>query len=313
MIKIKNFHLTKKITESEIVAAFSELNKKIEIKKNEFLNHFNLKISLIEIETCRFHDYKNIVNFNVTSLLFKDFKFTLSLEPLSINKTNKKRSKLVIKLKDDLSFTIAGSNNINLTESLSFINSVFSNNQSIINYINSTFRDLILEYITLFLFAMDYSEKKQSRLQNIYKQNHVDQNQLLKYFNFFKEYMKLDPKNIINVPFFSNYKYSIFQKVSFCYKNGKYFDPYNINPALLNEEEFFTVLKNSFYFNNQFYFDIFQPDYMCSFENKLTQNVYEMSNQLTQNAFAILDLEKKHKNNNNFTEIYFLNNEINNF
>lgn len=313
MIKIKNFYIKEEITNPEIMSAFSELNKKIEIKKNEFLNHFNLKISLIEIETCRFHDYKNIVNFNVTSLLFKDFKFTLSLEPLSINKTNKKRSKLVLKLKDDLSFTISGSNNINLTESHSFINSVFLNNQSIIDYINFTFRGLIVEYITLFLFAMDYSDKKESSLQHIYKQNNIDQNQLLKYFIFFKEYMKLDPKNIINIPFFSNDKYSIFQKVSFCYNNGKYFHPHNINAALLNEEEFFTVLKNSFYFNKQFYFDISQPDYMCSFENQLTQNVYEMSNQLTQNAVAIFELEKQHKNNNNFTEIYFLNNEINNF
>lgn len=313
MIKIKNFYLRKEITNPEIISAFTELDKKIEIKKNEFLSHFNLKISLIEVETCRFYDYKNILNFDVTSLLFKDFKFTLSLEPLSINKNNKKKSKLVFKLKDDLSFNIAGSNNINLNESNSFINSIFLNNQSIINYINSTLRDLIIEYIILFLFAMDYSEKKESNLKYIYKKNNFDQNELLKYFNFFKEYMKLDPKNIINVPFLSDDQYSIFEKTSFCYKNGKYFHPHNVNAALLNEEEFFTVLKNSFYFNNQFYFDIDQPDHICSFQNQLTQNVHDMSKQFIKNAESIIELQKKHKFNKNFIELYFLNQEINNF
>lgn len=309
MIKIKKFYLTEDITNQEILSQFDKLDKEYAKKKLAFSNLFKLQISLLDIETCRYHDSKNIISFNVISLLFKNFKFNITLQPLLINKTYKKQAKLKIILKNDLSFSISGTNNIEIEHIQQFIDHSLKHRQDIIDYIKSEFNSLIIEYISIYLKAMNKSSKESFHSQDLY-QNNLQQQDLLNEFNFLTQYMKADEKNLINIPFLVNDSYLIFTYLTFGHKEGKYYE--RDNPlSFFDENELFTLFKNSFYFNNQFYFGMFATGNIQNLKH--IPNLDEMITKFRNNQKLIRELNEDHKYNTKFLQIYFLNQEINNF
>lgn len=311
MIKIKSLYLKEELDNPEIVSELTELDKKIAIKKNDFLNHFNLNISLIEIETHSFYDFKEILNFETISLFFKNFSFILHLSPTIIHKNNKKKSKLVMKLKDDLSFSISGSNNIDLNQTSQFINNVFSNNKLIIDYINLNFKDLILDYLTLSIFASQYSEYNHDFFKYVHMKNSFNESDLLKYFNFYTNFLKSDSNHILHIPFLIVNQHHVFNIFSFIYTNGKYKLHNRSNFSFFDEEDFLKLFKLSFYFNNQFYFYLDKKS-ICSLTNENSEDNFYFENS-NRNYKLLTEIDKQFKYDKNFIEMYFLNQQLNNF